>query len=106
MSKDKNRIVIYLDEDLFGIVQARAENRGKSANVYAKDLLIGAIRSDKDGVTEALNLIAKALTDTAEDVRHIKSATGQDHNQLGELLTEALEKIDELKPQAATAERG
>jgi hypothetical protein len=97
VKKDENRIVIYLDEDTFGIVKHRAENRGKSPNLYAKELLVDAIRRGNEDVMHALNYLA-------EQVGAVKDEAEKTRRMTVENFELVFTDLDELKAKAAATE--
>jgi RNase adaptor protein for sRNA GlmZ degradation len=91
----QNRVVIYLEDDDYAVLARRAERGQASANLYAKGLLLAALKDERDGLLEALNLIAGLVTETNEQVKEISRHMTDDHQQLGEMLTSALEEFAE-----------
>jgi ABC-type transporter Mla subunit MlaD len=88
--KDENRVVIYLPDDLIGILSKRAKGDKMTPNRYAKRLLEDAIQRDDGGVLAALNLLAEKLNENSEAITKLRADLGHDIQQLAGALEELL----------------
>jgi hypothetical protein len=90
--KDENRVVVYLPDDLMGILSKRASRAETSANLYAKGLLEDAIRRDDEGILAALNLLAEKLNENSEAITKLQADLGHDIQQIAGALEELLDE--------------
>lgn len=99
----ENRVVVYLDDDDHAALTRRAERRSTSANLYAKELIKGALREDSDGVVNALNLLAQTMTKIhtelsarIDELAESQTEQGQEILKLRESVREDFKSLAEL----------
>ena len=91
----ENRVVIYLEDEDYAVLSARARRSGDSENLCAKDILLKSLKREDDGLLQALNVLAVAVGETGETVKRLETNAAKDFRQLGEMMNEALDKLEE-----------
>ena len=90
----KNRLVIYLEDEDYAVLSARAKHTGESENLCGKEILLKSLRKDDDGLLQALNVLAAAVTGTEETVKRLERNAAKDFHQLGEMVNDVLDKLE------------
>lgn len=91
----ENRVVIYLEDEDYAVLSARAKRTGDSENLTAKDILLKSLKREDEGLLQALNLVGAAVSEIGETVSRLERNAAKDFRQLGEMMNEALDKLEE-----------
>jgi hypothetical protein len=88
-------VVIYLEDEDYAVLSARAKRTGESENLCAKDILLKSLKKDDDGLLQALNVLATAVGEIGETVARLERNAAKDFHQIGEMMNEVLDKLEE-----------
>lgn len=88
-------MVIYLEDEDYAVLSARAKRTGDSENLTAKDILLKSLKREDEGLLQALNLVGAAVSEIGETVSRLERNAAKDFRQLGEMMNEALDKLEE-----------
>ena len=64
----ENRVVVYLEDEDYAVLSARAKRTGESENLTAKDILLKSLKREDEGLLHALNLVGAAVSEIGETV--------------------------------------
>lgn len=86
-SRYPNQVKIYLDDDSFGVLKARAARRGMTPAALARELVEKETKGGAEaGILEALNYLAARQQETGEAVAAFRQVTGDNFEKLGAAL--------------------